>query len=89
MSTRTNIENFIEAYEGTAIGQDVKNMYENETDLEYICDYAGIPYEECEDGDQLEGNGGLKVKATETNPLTAYRATTGSNDRTIVAGQLM
>ena len=51
MSTRTNIENFIEAYEGTAIGQDVKNMYENETDLESICDYAGIPYEECEDGD--------------------------------------
>ena len=27
------------------------DMYENETDLEYICDYAGIPYEECEDGD--------------------------------------
>lgn len=36
------IERFIEAYDGTAIGQAVKNMYENGTDYEHICDYLGI-----------------------------------------------
>lgn len=38
------IERFIEAYDGTAIGQDVKNMYENGTDYEHICDCMGIDY---------------------------------------------
>ena len=38
------IENFIDAYDGTAIGQEVKNMYENGTSYEHICDRAGIDY---------------------------------------------
>lgn len=42
------IERFIEAYDGTAIGQSVKNMYENGTDYEHICDYIGISYAEYE-----------------------------------------
>lgn len=40
------IERFIEAYDGTAIGQDAKNMYENGTDYEHICDYIGIDYDD-------------------------------------------
>ena len=40
------IEQFVEAYDGTAIGQAVKNMYENGTSYECICDWAGIDYEE-------------------------------------------
>ena len=40
------IERFIEAYEGTGIGQSVKNMYENGTNYESICDYMGVDYEE-------------------------------------------
>lgn len=43
------IEDFIHAYEGTAIGQEVKNMYENGTDYPYICDYIGIDYAEYEE----------------------------------------
>ncbi len=39
-----SIREFIEQYDGTAIGQSVKNMLENGTDLESICDYADIPY---------------------------------------------
>ncbi len=41
---RYNIESFINQYEGTAIGQSVKNMYENGTDLQSICEYADIEY---------------------------------------------
>ena len=40
------IERFIEAYDGTAIGYDVKNMYENGTDYGYICDRIDIDFEE-------------------------------------------
>ena len=43
---RDNIEKFIDMYDGTAIGESVKNMLDNDTDLEAICDYADIPYEE-------------------------------------------
>lgn len=35
------IERFIDAYDGTSIGQSVKNMYENGTSYESICDYLG------------------------------------------------
>lgn len=45
MSTRDNIERFITEYDGTSIGCSVKNMYENGTPLETICDYADIEYE--------------------------------------------
>ena len=46
MSTEEKILDFINQYEGTAIGASVKNMYENGIDFEYICDYADIEYEE-------------------------------------------
>ena len=42
------IERFIEAYDGTAIGQDVRNMYENGTSYEAICDRIGIELEDWE-----------------------------------------
>lgn len=35
------IEQFVDAYDGTAIGQAIKNMYENGTSYESICDYLG------------------------------------------------
>lgn len=43
------IERFIGAYDGTSIGQDIRNMYENGTSYEVICDYLGnygIDYED-------------------------------------------
>lgn len=43
------IERFIDAYDGTAIGQDVRNMYENGTGYEHICDRMGIDYEDYEE----------------------------------------
>ena len=43
------IERFIDAWEGTAIGQDVKNMYENGTSYEHICERMGIDYEDFEE----------------------------------------
>lgn len=49
MSNLGSIERFIEIYDGTAIGESVKNMLENGTDLEYICEYAGIEYEDESD----------------------------------------
>lgn len=49
MSNLSNIERFIEVYDGTAIGESVKNMLENETDLKYICEYAGIEFEDESD----------------------------------------
>ena len=33
-------------YDGTAIGQSVKNMLDNGTQLESICEYADIDFEE-------------------------------------------
>lgn len=42
------IERFIESYDGTAIGQDVRNMYENGTSYEAICDRIGIELEDWE-----------------------------------------
>jgi hypothetical protein len=43
------IERFIEAWDGTAIGQCVKNMYENGTSYESICEQIGLDYEDYED----------------------------------------
>lgn len=36
------IECFIRAWDGTAIGQDVRNMYENGSSYEYICERMGM-----------------------------------------------
>ena len=44
MSNLSNMERFIEMDDGTAIGQAVKNMLNNGTDLEHICEYAGIDF---------------------------------------------
>ena len=55
MEDRTNhrlnvvIERFIEAYDGTCIGQEVRNMYENGSSYEAICDRMDIDYEEYEE----------------------------------------
>lgn len=43
------IEHFIETWDGTAVGQDVKNMYENGTSYESICDYIDFDYKEYEE----------------------------------------
>lgn len=43
------IERFIEAWDGTAIGQDVKNMYENGTSYEQICDRLDIDMDDYAD----------------------------------------
>lgn len=43
------IESFIDQWDGTAIGQSVKNMYENGTDYESICEMMDIDYEEYEE----------------------------------------
>ena len=40
------IERFIEAYAGTIVGQEVRNMYENGTSYESICDHMGIDVED-------------------------------------------
>ena len=40
------IERFIEAYDGTIVGQEVRNMYENGTSYESICDRMGIDVED-------------------------------------------
>lgn len=40
------IEKFIEAWDGTIKGQDVKNMYENGTSYEYICERMELDYED-------------------------------------------
>ena len=45
----TEIERFIDAYDGTAIGSDIQNMYENGTSYEYICDYLGWNFEDYEE----------------------------------------
>lgn len=38
------IERYIEAYDGPAIGQSVRNMYENGSSYEAICDCMGLDY---------------------------------------------
>ena len=43
------IERFIEQWDGTIKGYEVKNMYENGTPYEYICDKMEIDYEDWED----------------------------------------
>lgn len=43
------IERFIRAYDGTAVGQDIKNMYENDSSYESICDRMGIDIEDYAD----------------------------------------
>lgn len=40
------IERMIRIWDGTIHGQTIKNMYENDTDYESICDVAGIDYED-------------------------------------------
>lgn len=43
------IERCIDNYDGTSIGQDIRNMYENGTSYESICDRIGITYEDYEE----------------------------------------
>lgn len=43
------IESIISQWDGTIHGQTIKNMYENGTDYESICDIADIPYEDYEE----------------------------------------
>lgn len=40
------IEHFIEMWDGTIKGQEVKNMYENGTDYESICERMDLDYED-------------------------------------------
>lgn len=40
----TVIERFIDLYDGTIIGQEIKNMYENGTSYEKICEKMDINY---------------------------------------------
>jgi len=40
------IEKYIDAWDGTIKGQEVKNMYENGTSYEYICEKMEIDYED-------------------------------------------
>lgn len=40
------IEHFAEAYDGTAIGQSIRNMYENGSSYEAICDRMGLDYDD-------------------------------------------
>ena len=42
----TAIERFISNWDGSSIGQDVKNMYENGSSYESICDRMNTDYEE-------------------------------------------
>ena len=43
---REKIETFIRQWDGTILGYQVKNMLDNGTDLETICEATGIEYEE-------------------------------------------
>ena len=43
------IENEIYQWSGTPYGAALKNMYENGTSYEGICQYVGIDYEDYED----------------------------------------
>lgn len=42
------IERYIDNYDGTSIGQDVRNMYENGSSYDSICDQIGICYDDYE-----------------------------------------
>ena len=44
-----HIERTIEQWEGTYFGMCLKNMYENGSSYEAICDYMNIEYEDWED----------------------------------------
>ncbi len=46
ITTLENIQRFIDEYDGTAIGQSVKNMLDNGEPYEKICEYANIEYED-------------------------------------------
>lgn len=41
---RYDIELYIDLWQGTACGEDVRNMYENGSSLESICEYLGWDY---------------------------------------------
>ncbi len=43
------IERQINMWDGTIFGLAIKNMYENGSDYESICEAAGIDYEDCEE----------------------------------------
>jgi hypothetical protein len=43
------IEQMIRIWDGTIHGQTIKNMYENGTSYEGICEYADIDYEDYEE----------------------------------------
>ncbi len=43
------IERHIRMWDGTIHGQTVKNMYDNGSDYESICEVADIEYEDYED----------------------------------------
>ncbi len=45
----SEIERYIDMWDGTIIGYQVKNMYENGTDYESICDAMDIDYSEYEE----------------------------------------
>ena len=44
----TEIERYIEQYSGTSIGESVRNMYENGTGYETICDRIGMDLSDWE-----------------------------------------
>lgn len=46
------IEQMIQIWDGTIHGQTIKNMYENGTDYESICDVAEIDYEDYREKDE-------------------------------------
>ena len=56
MSDRSNhrlnveIERHIDMWDGTIHGQTIKNMYENGSGYESICEAMGIDYEDYEEG---------------------------------------
>lgn len=43
------IERQIRAWDGTVHGQMIRNMYENGSEYESICEVAGIDYEDYEE----------------------------------------
>ena len=43
------IERFIDMWDGTMIGWEVKNMYENGTSYEYICEKIDLDYSDYEE----------------------------------------
>lgn len=43
------IERYIDAWDGTVIGMQVRNMYENGSDYESICEVIGEDYEDYKD----------------------------------------